>query len=118
MLYGLFVTLFAIISFLLILIILIQQGKSSMGMGNFGGSAQMLFGGSGGQDIFQKITWVLAALFMLGSFGLAVYRDSSSGSSRYLNRAPVQQAAPIKPQAAAPQETPVTETEPVEAAAE
>ena len=74
MIYGLLLTLFVIVALLLILFILIQQGKSSMGMGGLGGSTQMLFGGSGGQDIFQKITWVLGAIFMLGSFWLSLTR--------------------------------------------
>ena len=56
MLYGFLLTLFVIVAFLLILLIMIQQSKGSMGFGSFGGQAQMLFGGSGGQDIFQKIT--------------------------------------------------------------
>jgi preprotein translocase subunit SecG len=84
MLYGLLLTLFVIVSFLLILIILIQQSKGSMGIGGLGGQTQMLFGGSGGQDIFQKITWVLAALFMAGSLGLALLTTKSTQTSRYL----------------------------------
>jgi preprotein translocase subunit SecG len=101
MLYGLLITLFVFVSILLILLILIQQGKSSMGMGGLGGGAQMLFGGSGGQDIFQKITWVLAALFMLGSFGLALYKKQEGQSSRYLasKKAVTAPAQPITPAA-------------------
>lgn len=72
MLYGLLVALFVFICFLLVLLILIQKGKSSIGLGNLGGSSQMLFGGSGGQDLFQKITWVLGTLFMAGSLLLAM----------------------------------------------
>jgi len=40
-----------------------QKGKGGMGLGSMGGGAQMLFGGSGGQDIFQKTTWVLGIIF-------------------------------------------------------
>jgi len=72
MLYGLLVTLFVFVCLLLILVILIQQGKGGLGLGSIGGGAQMLFGGSGGQDIFQKITWTLGAIFMLGSLGLFI----------------------------------------------
>jgi protein translocase SecG subunit len=64
--------LFTINCFLLVLIIMIQQGKSSMGIGNLGGSAQMLFGGSGGQDILQKITSVLGLIYLFGSLGLVM----------------------------------------------
>lgn len=60
-----------------------------MGLGSMGGGTQMLFGGSGGQDIFQKITWVLGMIFMVGSLVLAV--SKSRGTSQYLGRTPVQQ---------------------------
>jgi len=75
MLLGLFIALFAFVCMLLVLIILIQQGKGGMGLGSLGGGAQMLFGGSGGADIFQKITWVLGAIFMLGSLVLALLKS-------------------------------------------
>jgi preprotein translocase subunit SecG len=86
MLYGLLVTLFIFASLLLILIVLIQQGKSSMGLGAMGGGTQLLFGGSGGQDIFQKITWFLGAIFMFGSLLLTVMKSNEIASSRYLGK--------------------------------
>ena len=43
-----------------------------MGLGNLGGSAQMLFGGSGGQDILQKITSVLGLMYLFGSLILVL----------------------------------------------
>ena len=52
-----------------------------MGLGGLGGGAQMLFGGSGGQDIFQKITWILGALFMFGSLSLALLKTSQRSTS-------------------------------------
>lgn len=84
MLYELLLSLFVVVAILLILIIMIQQSKGSMGFGSLGGQAQMLFGGSGGQDMFQKITWVLAAIFMFGSFGLALMKHHQAQSSHYL----------------------------------
>jgi preprotein translocase subunit SecG len=80
MLYGILVTLFTIMCLLLILVILIQKGKSSMGLGSLGGGSQMLFGGSGGQDVFQKATWVMGALFMAGSLGLALMKKPSQST--------------------------------------
>ena len=74
-------TVFVIIALLLILLILIQKGKSSMGLGSIGGGTQMLFGGSGGQDLFQKMTWILCALFMLGSLVLSIMKTSDSRTS-------------------------------------
>ncbi len=99
MLFGFLLTLFVINCFLLILLILIQQGKSSMGLGAMGGGTQMLFGGSGGQDIFQKTTWVLGTIFMLGSFALALHKNKAS--SQYISSS--------APRAAMQQQMPATE---------
>src|SRR5581483_10204280 len=85
MLYGLLLTLFVIVAFLLIIIIMIQQSKGSMGFGSFGGQAQMLFGGSGGQDMFQKITWVLGAMFMAGALMLSLMKSSERKNFRYIS---------------------------------
>lgn len=84
--YGLLVTFFVFVCFLLILVILIQQGKGGLGLGALGGGAQVLFGGSGGQDIFQKITWTLGAIFMIGSFGLFLLGSRKTNYSRYVGR--------------------------------
>ncbi len=84
MLYGFLVSLFVFNCLLLILLVLIQQGKGNMGLGNMGGGAQMLFGGSGGQDLFQKITWVLGTIFMAGSLMLALMK--SQQTSMYAGR--------------------------------
>lgn len=72
---------------LLVLIILVQKSKSSLGLGAMGGGTQMLFGGSGGQDIFQKITWVLITIFLFGSLGLSLLKSRESQS---LNYGPIQ----------------------------
>ena len=85
MLYGLLVTCLAILGVILILAILIQQSKSSLGIGSMGGENQMLFGGSGGQNIFQKATWVMAFLFMFLTFVLALMK-SSLLDTRYIKQ--------------------------------
>lgn len=85
MIIDLLTTIFVIISLLLIPLILMQKGKGSMGIGGIGGGSQMLFGGSGGQDLFQKMTWVLGALFMFGSLILAIMKTTDTRSS-YLTR--------------------------------
>jgi preprotein translocase subunit SecG len=99
MLYGFLLTLYVILCLLLILIILIQKGKSSMGLGAMGGSSQLLFGGSGGQDLFQKITWVMITIFLSGSLVLALMKESVRNSFKYAS----QQAAPLP--------RPITDTE-------
>lgn len=77
MLYGLLLTFYIITCILLILIILIQKSKSSVGFG-LGTGSQMLFGGSGGQDLFQKITWVLGVSFMAMSLLLSLMKSEQS----------------------------------------
>ena len=76
-----FMVLFIILSIFLAIFILIQQGKGDMGLGGLGGSTQMLFGGSGGQGFFEKTTWVLGFIFILGSLGLAVLKSKENRKS-------------------------------------
>lgn len=78
MLIGLLTTFLVLDGLLLVLFVLIQKGKGSMGLGALGGGAQTLFGGSGGQDIFQKITWILGGIFMAGSLGLAILKSTGT----------------------------------------
>ena len=73
-LYNLLVIGFVVLCMLMVLLILMQKGKSSMGLGSLGGGTQLLFGGSGGQDLFQKVTWVMGAFFMGGSLVLAMMK--------------------------------------------
>jgi preprotein translocase subunit SecG len=93
MLFGLLISFYVVLCIFLILIILIQKGKSSMGLGGLGGGAQMLFGGSGGQDMFQKMTWILTAIFLFGSLVLSLMKTSQHSSFRYIK----QQTAPAAP---------------------
>lgn len=114
MLYGLLISLFFLLCIFLILIILVQKGKSSMGLGSLGGGTQLLFGGSGGQDLFQKTTWVMTALFMGGSLGLAMIKKPSR--SNLLGTLAQSQAAqmPVMPTKAA--EAAPVESQPAEPA--
>jgi preprotein translocase subunit SecG len=84
MLYGFLLMLYIINCLFLILIVLMQKGKGSMGLGGLGGGAQMLFGGSGGQDMFQKITWVLGAIFMSGALMLSLMKSAEHKNFRYV----------------------------------
>lgn len=95
MLYGFLLTFYFINCLLLILIVLVQKSKSSMGIGSIGGSNQMIFGGSGGQDVFQKITWTLGALFMAGSLILALMKSRQAQEFTFAPaRATVEQQMP------------------------
>ncbi len=98
MLYGFLITLYIILCAFLILMILIQKGKSSMGLGGLGGGSQMLFGGSGGQDMFQKVTWVLTGIFLLGSLVLSIMKTTQRGSFKYVQKTTVAAPKPLPQQ--------------------
>lgn len=97
MLVGILSTLFIIMCLFMVLLILIQQGKGSMGIGAIGGGSQMLFGGSGGQDLFQKMTWALGAIFIFGSLGLSIFITKEHNKSRYVThmQQPAQPSVPV-----------------------
>lgn len=84
MLYEFLLTLYLINCFFLVVIILMQKGKSGLGLGGLGGGAQMLFGGGGGQDLFQKTTWVLGTIFITGAMFLSLMKSSEHKKFRYL----------------------------------
>jgi len=72
-----------------------------MGLGSLGGGTQMLFGGSGGQDLFQKITWVLGAIFMAGSLFLSIMWSKTAGKPYQIQAPSPVQSMPYKQQAPA-----------------
>lgn len=84
MIIGLLTTLFVILCLFMVLLILLQRGKNNMGIGSMG-SNQMLFGASGGQDIFQKATWVCLVLFMVGSLSISMLKNHAARQSKYLS---------------------------------
>ena len=96
MLFSFLTSLWIFISLVLGLLILVQKGKSSMGLGNLGGGTQMLFGGSGGQDLFQKATWILGTIYIAGSLLLSIMKVQQLETGRYIKpQAPISQ--PILP---------------------
>ena len=78
--YVLLMTLFIVLCIFLAIFVLIQQGKGDLGLGSMGGN-QMLFGGSGGQNFFERATWVMGGLFIVGALGLTVIRSKEERSS-------------------------------------
>jgi len=80
--FGLLMTLFVILCLFLALFILIQAGKGDMGLGSLGGGSQMLFGGAGGQEFFEKATWIMGALFICGALGLTILKTKEAETSR------------------------------------
>lgn len=102
---ALFMTLFIILCVFLALFIFIQHGKGDMGLGSLGAGSQILFGGSGGQDFFEKATWVMGLLFIFGSLGLAILKTKVKDETRLtgyqapitskLNQQPIKTNAPV-----------------------
>ena len=66
----------------LLLVILIQPGKSG-GLGALGGGgAQQVFGGSGAGNFLTKTTWATAGIFFFTSISLAYLSSSTDESMR------------------------------------
>jgi preprotein translocase subunit SecG len=95
----------------LILVVLLQPGKSG-GLGALSGAgAQQVFGGRGAGNVLTKITWATATTFFLTSMGLAFLSSSSDESLQSrgkkqddqlgkIEEAPVRPAQkPVKPAA-------------------
>lgn len=63
----------------MIVLILLQQGKGSeMGASFGGGGSNTMFGAAGGMSFFTKATAVLATLFFVTSFALALNARSQA----------------------------------------
>ncbi len=81
MLYYVIVTLYVIVCALLILTILLQQGKGGDIASAFGGgSSQAVFGARSGATLLTRATAVLAALFVIGAITLTVWGQRGPGS--------------------------------------
>jgi len=81
MLYYFVVTLYVLVCGLLIITILLQQGKGGDIANAFGGgSSQAVFGARSGATMLTRATSVLAALFVLGAITLTVWGSRGSSS--------------------------------------
>jgi len=108
MLYYVIVTLYVIVCALLILTILLQQGKGGDIANAFGGgSSQAVFGARSGATLLTRATSVLAALFVIGAITLTVWGQRGPGSVVGGIDAPPPAAAPVAaPAAPTPAPTP------------
>ena len=94
-----------LISILLILMVLIQGGENVDITAAFGGVSQAAFGPRGAVTTLAKITWVLAAIFVVTSVTLAVWATRGRGGS-ILENAPAKTApAQTTPAQKAPAQT-------------
>ena len=71
-----------IVCLFLILVVLLQQGKSADWSGTFGGgSSQTAFGQRGSATLLSKATTVAAILFMVTSLALTIISSRAGSSS-------------------------------------
>ena len=81
MLYYLVVALYVITCGLLIITILLQQGKGGDIASAFGGaSSQAAFGARSGATVLSRATWICAAIFILGALALGILGRQGPGS--------------------------------------
>ncbi len=107
MLYYLIATIFVVNCLVLLLVILIQQGKAGdMASAFGGGSSQAAFGARTGATLLTKVTWVSASLFFVGALALSIVSTRGPGSVIGSVPAPTpaatQPAAPATPVPATP----------------
>jgi preprotein translocase subunit SecG len=80
----------------LLMVILLQQGRGGDIASAFGGSSsQTAFGARAGATLLTRITTVTAVLFMLGAVVLGVMWQRTGGSSVVSGKAPI--STPAKP---------------------
>jgi preprotein translocase subunit SecG len=93
---------YVVICLVLLMSILLQQGKGGDIASAFGGSgSQTAFGARAGATLLTRITTVTAVLFMIGSIGLGILWQRGGSSSVVSGKAtPI--SAPARPVPAAP----------------
>jgi preprotein translocase subunit SecG len=92
------VVLHVIVSFFLIGVVLLQQGKSADLAGAFGGQgSQTAFGPRGAANIMTKLTAWSAIAFMLTSITLTILMARSSHGTSVLSGIKTTTSAPAKP---------------------
>ena len=113
MLYYLVVTLYVIVCGLLILTILLQQGKGGDIANAFGGgTSQAVFGARSGATLLTRATSVLAALFVIGALTLTVWGTRGPSSVVGGIDGPAPAPAPVVPAPANATPTPAAPATP------
>ena len=99
--FTLLLVIHVIVSALLIVVILMQQSKGGLSS-MFGGSQESMFGATGAETFFTRATAVMAVIFMITSFSLALMSSGKKAT------APAQE---IQPQTDVMPEQPVQQTD-------
>jgi preprotein translocase subunit SecG len=94
------VVLHVFVCVMLMLVVLIQPGKSGgLGAALGGAGAQQIFGGRGAGNFLTRTTWIAASIFFLTSVTLAYLSTSTGDSLEDLANTPVVPSAPSAPSA-------------------
>jgi preprotein translocase subunit SecG len=102
----------------LMLVVLIQPGKSGgLGAALGGAGAQQIFGGRGAGNFLTRTTWIAASVFFLTSVTLAYLSTSTGDSLEDLATTPVEAPAPSRPAGTPPADSPAPATAPADTAA-
>ena len=105
MIYGLIVAVHILVCFFIIVVVLLQSGKSGDISAAFGGQgSQTAFGPRGAASALSKATTWSAVAFMITSITLSVYASKRGGPTSVLQGIKTQ---PVKTQPA-PAQSPVT----------
>ena len=95
--WGILLFIHIVVSVLMIMVILLQTGKgASMGAAFGGGSSQTVFGSAGPVGFLNKLTTMIAVVFMLTSLVLA-FLASHPPTTKSLVDEVQQQEAPLTP---------------------
>ena len=106
MLYYITAIVYVLVCLMLMLVILLQQGKGGDIANAFGGgSSQAAFGARSGATVLSRATTVLAVLFIVGALVLGIVGQRGPGSV-VGGRAPAAAPAPAAPAPVAPAPAP------------
>ncbi|MEY4549403.1 MAG: hypothetical protein RL685_5598 [Pseudomonadota bacterium] len=99
-----------IVCFMVMLVVLIQPGKSGgLGAALGGAGAQQIFGGRGAGNFLTRTTWIAASVFFLTSITLAYVSTSTGDSLQEVGDAARKRdssgSAPAEPSPAEPTDT-------------
>ncbi|HXX76727.1 MAG TPA: preprotein translocase subunit SecG [Nitrospiraceae bacterium] len=83
--YTLLVIVHVFVCFLMIGAILLQSGKGAEIGAAFGGSSQTVFGSRGPANFLSKFTVIVASVFMLTSFSLAILAKERNFASTVID---------------------------------
>jgi preprotein translocase subunit SecG len=108
MIYYLTATIYVLVCLILMLVVLLQQGKGGDIANAFGGgTSQAAFGARSGATVLSRATTICAVLFMLGALALGILGQRGPGSVVGGRSNPLQQPSTPPQQATPPpQQTP------------